>query len=285
MPYFEQKTILCLPGGHQGGVSEEPIEQSDILGNYKGDFTIKNQGFISTKGKNPVYFNREYESFMWYNGIEWVQVPHDNKFVFGKIEDDSKIVWLGNIKEIERNRNYVSNYGELVDYFNNISSYNPELVYFYFDNVDINESDTGMGGNVKKVIRYIENIDNSIQIVDNKLPHTYINKAVTFDGYPFSIDERLVRLAGDDEFIVGSIVGYENGKLEIAVDGFDVKFINGTTSSLKAGSRIIGMTVNGEYGFVKSSYVHRNATGRVVNGGISHVTGKSLISVAIRFGA
>lgn len=79
-----------------------------------------------------------------------------------------------------------------------------------------------------------------IQIVNGTLDDSYINKAVSYDGEPTNLASPEVKLSGDGDIVIGSIIGLSYGKLQIAVDGWDIKFLVGSTVGAWGGNRIIG---------------------------------------------
>lgn len=278
---------MCLPGGYKNSLVEKPISDKDMLGNYRGDYETGSQYLITTKGKDPVYFNRDYEVFRHFNGKDWVDIKPNDKLVFGK-----DIIWLGKNSEL-RDSEHVNNYGAALEYLTSKIEYDPKKIYCYYDKIDQYQFSDAQGINIKKIIKYIENDDNSIILEeDGRINSNFINKAVTWDGYPFNIDNPKVRLVGDNEEVVGAIIGRDNGKIEVAVEGWDIQFINGTSIPLKVGSKIIGMRKNGEYGFVRSMprpnkiyspkyyKILNNSKGRIVDGGYPD---KSIVKVAFNF--
>lgn len=85
-----------------------------------------------------------------------------------------------------------------------------------------------------------------ITIVNGAIADSFINKAVTYDGQPSDLANPKVKLAGNNDIILGSIVGVSYGKLQIAVDGWDIKFLNHDTTDLAPGTRILGAARDGD---------------------------------------
>ena len=109
------------------------------------------------------------------------------------------------------------------------------------------------------------NKDNII-IVNGAIEDLYINKAVTLDGDPVDLASIKVKLAGDGDVVLGSIVGVSYGKLQVVVDGWDIKFISGSSAAVTQNSRIVGAVsasitgvADGTKGYIKS-YVIDPAT-------------------------
>jgi len=287
MPFYEQKILNCIPGGHKNSIVEKPLSHKDIPGFYKGDFNINREPFISTEGRDPVYFNRDYQTFKHFNGRKWVDILPTDDLIFGKLN----FTWLGPHSKLRESEN-VNNYGAALNYLTSKLEYDAKHVYCYYDKINQHQFSEGQGVNVKKVVSYIENDDTSIVIKDGKVGGFYINKAVTWDDHPFNIENPKVKLAGDNEEVVGSIVGSDNGKIEVAVEGWDISFINGTNMPLRIGTKILGMKKKNEYGFVQSlpkpnkiyspkyHIILNNAKGRVVDGGYPD---KSIVKVAFNF--
>lgn len=124
---------------------------------------------------------------------------------------------------------------------------------------------------------------------------TLINRSVTkgSDGH--------FRLAADGDVIHGSIVGFSYGKVQLAVDGWDVRFINGTTSAIPVNSTLVGAapTISGTvtYGLVRPPVAHTGtyalttqqehvaAKGLVTESDGTAVQGSSIVRAAITYGA
>lgn len=81
----------------------------------------------------------------------------------------------------------------------------------------------------------------NIPIMNGTVADEYINRAVTFDGEETASDmgSPKVRLADAGEVVIGAILGTSYGRLQIAVEGWDVKFKVGAAAVTKD-SRIIG---------------------------------------------
>ena len=102
-----------------------------------------------------------------------------------------------------------------------------------------------------------------IVIENGVMDDIYINRAVTLDGEPTNLACPEVRLAGENEIVLGAIIGYSYGKLQIAVEGLDIAFLIDTYSGVRDHTPIIGATYaafgtsphpyeDGNPGFVKS---------------------------------
>ena len=147
------------------------------------------------------------------------------------------------------------------------------------------------------------NRDN-IPIVNGSIADSYINKSVTYDGQPSDLANPTVKLAGAGDVVIGSIVGVSYGKLQIAVSGWDVRFIQSGTTALALGARIVGATVtiggNAIPGFVAAvggasdppTQAEANAIlagrGAVLHGGDVSGTptaGSVIVRVTMRFGS
>ena len=92
-----------------------------------------------------------------------------------------------------------------------------------------------------------------ITMVNGAIADSFINKSVTYDDQPSDLANPKVKLAGEGELVIGSIVGVSYGKLQIAVDGWDIKFMTKDGNDLTPGSRIVGAEISNEHGFVKAA--------------------------------
>lgn len=109
-------------------------------------------------------------------------------------------------------------------------------------------------------------------------------------------DRDLWILSGDGESVEGSIVGFSYGMIQLAVDGWDVRFINSTDITLIDHDRLVGAVFNGERGFVRhpvdltAAYdpvevtEHFIARGSIVDGGPANQAGVGTVRAAIRYG-
>ena len=141
-----------------------------------------------------------------------------------------------------------------------------------------------------------------INVASGSLPLNMINRAVTYDGQPKDLANPKVKLAGNNHIVIGSILGFANNKLQIAVDGWDIKFINGTGSIMDPGARILGAAYGGELGFIKEESLGLPGTylqtqiesaldnmlksrGAVLHGGEAGQPGSAIVRVTMRFGS
>ena len=152
--------------------------------------------------------------------------------------------------------------------------------------------------------------NDAITIVNGSIADSFINKAVTFAGQPADLANPTVKLAGDGEIVIGSIIGVSYGKLQIAVSGWDIRFLQDGVAAITPGSRIIGseLMISGSTvkGFVKAvpgaavgsspsettinTAINAAGLGRgsVLHGGDvtgSPTAGSVIIRVTMRFGA
>jgi len=146
-----------------------------------------------------------------------------------------------------------------------------------------------------------------IDVSSGALSESYINKAVTIDGNPSDLASPKVKLCSTNDYVLGSIIGYSYGRLQVVVSGWDVRFINSTDTALTVGLPILGANASinsvDTYGLIKvgsttatagdtfdtaeaqSSYdLIAKYTGRVVHGGAASGAGSAIVRVAISFG-
>jgi len=90
-----------------------------------------------------------------------------------------------------------------------------------------------------------------ITIVNGAIADSFINKAVTYDDQPGDLSNPKVKLAGNNDVVIGSIVGTSYGKLQIAVSGWDVKFLAIDGNDIVPGTRILGAADTNDLGYVK----------------------------------
>lgn len=90
----------------------------------------------------------------------------------------------------------------------------------------------------------VDHLNPQIQIVKGTLDDSFINKAVTYDGPITDLSCPAVKLAELNEMVVGAIIGYSYGKLQIAVEGWDIKFIPGGHGYATQNTRIVGHISN-----------------------------------------
>lgn len=295
MACYHQKILSAIPSGNLGKVVQTPAGDSDIGGAYKGDFatTIETRGNIPTTGTDPIYFNRNTQRFRHYSGGSWSNIlPTDNR-VLGSTNN----VWLGQNNGVDGSADVVDLISLLEYLENNDPFVTDATVLFYYDGTIPLTKSGRTGFNVQKVTSYDGDIQGQIIIENNSLDKSFINKAVTFDGNPFDIKEPRVRLALDNEMVIGSILGYSKGKLQVAVNGWDIKFINGTSYALPVGSKIVGKTLNNKGGYIQPAYdKYRNimestdegtllkSRGSVTGSGLDDQPGIATVKVAMQFG-
>ena len=123
-----------------------------------------------------------------------------------------------------------------------------------------------------------------------------INRAVTLDGNPQDLANPKVKLVSSGGHILGAIVGYANNKIQVAVTGWDITFINSSNARLNLLGRIVGGVVSGVNGYVKnapnapgsySQTMVRNklrGRGSVIDPGKNGVPGNLKVKVALMFG-
>lgn len=122
---------------------------------------------------------------------------------------------------------------------------------------------------------------------------TIINKAVVRDA----LNPSLWLLTNENSIVDGAIIGFSYGQIQVAVDGWDIRFINGTTNPLLNNVRIIGSALpTGELGFVKNTpavpgsftpdtyHAILNGRGVVNDGGPANEAGEGIVRVAMRYG-
>ena len=135
-----------------------------------------------------------------------------------------------------------------------------------------------------------------ITVVGGAIDDSYINKAVTFDGVPADLANPKVKLAADGQMVVASIIGFSYGRLQLAADGWDIKFINGTATAIAQNVPILGAEHDSKLGFIKGYAAPGTwnaaagntlaiARGMVVDGGPASKAGEGIVRVAMRYGA
>lgn len=104
-------------------------------------------------------------------------------------------------------------------------------------------------------------------------------------------------LSGSNERVDGAIVGFSYGQIQVAVDGWDIKFINGRNTAMNVGRKIVGEEVNGVYGFVHEAEfpaipytfaMARDAyfgSGRVRDGGVDNLAGIAIVKIVMTYGS
>lgn len=229
MAYLEEGILSCLPGGTvPANITAEVITGDDIGGSWKNVHAFADQSSVPTTGTNPVYFDSTNLRFYTHNGSNWVVVVPTHANVFGTDSNNPR-VWLG-INDGATGSEQIDSKYEVTQYLS--SNYNTANRYFFYN---------ALNAKVTKVTAFTaEYEDETIQIVKNKLDNFYINRAVTFSGNHDNLAQMKVRLARENEEVIGSIIGYSYKRLQIAVEGWDIKFINGTSDTLKVGKRILG---------------------------------------------
>lgn len=130
-----------------------------------------------------------------------------------------------------------------------------------------------------------------ISIVNGAIADSFINKAVTYDGQPADLSNPKVKLASANDIVIGAIIGTSYGKLQIAVGGWDIKFLAVDTDVLTPGSRIVGAQMSATArGYVQAANVSTfNAAaaagrGAVLYGGPDPGTAGRIIRVTMIFG-
>jgi len=124
-----------------------------------------------------------------------------------------------------------------------------------------------------------------ISIVNGAIADSFINKAVTYDGQPADLANPKVKLAGNNDIVIGAIIGTSYGKLQIAVGGWDIKFLAATATVIDPGSRIVGAQQTDNHGYVQAapSTFLAAARGSVLKGDGS--TAGRIIRVSMIFGS
>jgi len=291
MAYHEGKIISAtigtkVPVPHS--VTNAVVVDADIAGDWEGIHRESGESSIDTSRVLPIYFRIENRTFYRHDGSNWVTVPATDARVFG-----SGNVWLGkvggatgstNVETLESAGNWLED-----------NSYDSTKTYFYYDILD---------NRIIKITDFTaatDTEDTTLYLVKGNLDKVYINRAVTFAGETDDITNIKVRLAGENEEVIGSIIGLSYGKLQIAAQGWDVKFINGTGNPLTVGKRIIGKANSAVHptipkGFIQevpdapSSYtqadadIRRKGRGMVVNPGDSGGVGVAIVRVAMVWG-
>lgn len=78
-----------------------------------------------------------------------------------------------------------------------------------------------------------------IRIVNGIIAPSFINKAVTYDGDPTDLSCPAVKLAGENEVVIGALIGVAYGKLQVVVEGWDIKFL-AAVGGMTQNTRIVG---------------------------------------------
>ena len=283
MAYHEQKIINGIPGGTvPASISGVNILTPDIGGTWKGTFPKSSQSDISISGTNPVYFDTTDLEFKWNNSANiWQTITPTENSVFG-----STGVWFGANNGESGSENVNSRYSAAA-FIETTNGLDNTKNYFYYDQLETQ---------VVKIDSYIQpQVDGGIQIVKGSLDKVYINRAVTYTGQYDNSAAIKVRLAADNEKVIGSILGYSYGKLQIAVEGWDIKFLNGTGTELQVGKRIMGKQLNTLRGYIQeapdptdvysraNSNLRHNGRGMVVNSGLNLGPGVAIVKVAMEF--
>jgi len=171
------------------------------------------------------------------------------------------------------------------DGFQDAAQKDSDAIFVYYDS----QGSTRNNINVKKVTSYNKSISAGITITKDQLDKEYLNRAVTFGGHPFNINDPIVKLADDNEVVIGSIVGYSNKRLQIHVNGENIKFINGTNYSIPIGSKIVGKKYNDKLGYVQQvGTIESNlekSRGNIINSGEENKAGIALVKSIMKFGA
>ena len=299
MAYNEQKILSAIPGGDllteltRESVDSDDIGQSATV--YLGAHPRSDENSLRT-ADDQVYFDKDNEIFRIKAAsinAQWVtHVPTSNN-VFGTSKTSSDplisprtVVWLGKNNGATGSEK-VNTYSELRNYFNS-NSYDSTNIYYYYN------SGTEI---VEEVLQHFT--PNGIEIVKENLDKSYINRAVTLVD-DFTIHDPKVQLARDDDIVIGSILSYNYRRLQIAVEGWDVKFINGTNNLLTIGSKIIGKSVDNVNGYIQpipdfsvsisgNEEKRSNGRGYVVDTGYKKagniVASVNIVKVSMIFGA
>ena len=307
MAYYHQKLLSAKAGGsigHAYGVT--PMTDSDIGGHYQGDF--RNQFKVPTSdGADSIYYSSPTGEFRVYRQVTgrapgvlgWYTVDPTDTRVLG----NTNKLWLGGTGGAPGSEE-VNSYTEAIEFLaEGTIDLNRYDEFYYYDKRLYSDRGSGIQltdgpYNVYKMFNYDSTLDTLIKIENHKLDKSYFNRAVTFDRVPvFDITNPTVRLALDNEVIIGSIVGYSYSKLQIATDGWDIRFINGTANSIRLGSKIIGKAVNNKGGYVQpvyDKYTELIATtdetnisksrGWIIDPGDDGQAGTSVVRAAMQFG-
>ena len=110
-----------------------------------------------------------------------------------------------------------------------------------------------------------------ISLTNGMVPAADLHKAVAFDGTPTDLASPAVKFALAADRIIGTLVGTSNGKLQIAVQGWDVKFRAVGSRAMSVGERIKGTstpglvtTDGGSQGFLTSVSNSTPATNEII---------------------
>lgn len=316
MAYFEQKILSAVPGGESITDVEStglPVNSDAFGSDYLGAYHIDTEGDRVKTANKQVYFELATRGFRRKGAsttATWLAGNPTDDDVFGTIKTYSDpnippktVVWLGSNQGATGSAN-VEDYASVRAYFHRVT-YSDSNVYYFYNN------DTG---NVEQVDAVLS--PNNIEIIKGSLEKSYINKAVTF-GKDFTWNNPKVGLARDNDMVLGAILGYSYNKLQIAVEGWDISFINGTsidlgsgetsTRPLTIGSRIVGASINDNHGYVQdvpdlrlgtsisegNEDIVDNGRGYVVDSGYDEnvvddeeiLLGTSIVKVSLLFGA
>jgi len=294
MGYFQEKIISASIGRKipvEHSITSEIIDDDDVAGAWKGVYRESVENLVETDGTNPVYFKignrRKTQGFYRYDGSNWVSIPATSAIIFGAAN-----VWLGKVHGATGSEsvNTPAAAGEWLE----DNTYDSTKTYFFYDILD---------NRVKKVTAFTAATvteDTTLYLTKGQLDKVYINRAVTFADETSNINDISVRLAGENEEVIGSILGLSYGKLKIAVEGWDIKFINGTSTPLTVGKRIIGSENSAVHptipkGFIQeapdptdtydesNANIRRKGRGFVVSPGGENA-GASIVKAAMIFG-
>jgi len=281
MNYYDPQQILsAIPGGTIGSVTSAPLVDADIPGDWEGDFDFSEEGNVPNDDTDPIYFDRTNEIFKGWtdSNRRWEILLPTHQNILG-----SNGVWLGK-NDGALGSEKVNDLTSLLEFLAS-TSLDTSQTFYYYDNTNLHDG----VGNIKKVTSYDSDMVFKISIVNGKLDKEYINRAVTFDGYPFNINNPVVRLAGDNEMVIGSILGYSNKRLQIHVTGDNIKFINATDYSIPIGSKIIGHTYDNKGGYVQQAgTIESNlakSRGKIIHSGLDGQSGIGIVKSVMKFGA
>lgn len=123
-----------------------------------------------------------------------------------------------------------------------------------------------------------------IVITNGAIADDLIDRAVTYDGAVTDPSSPPVKLAGDGEVVIGSLVGVSYGKLQIAVEGWDVRFKVGD-AAVTQHSKIVGGIrndgTNNVPGYIKSYVLDPTTAGSPTDAELATIdNGRGSVMVA-----
>ena len=292
-----------MPGGTRPTITVENIDDDDIGGAWKGAFNSLLESTVPTSGTDPIYFdttNRRFKRYVATPTPGWNPINPTAAQVFG-----SSASWLGLNNGITGS-SLINSIREARIYLV-ANGYDTNKNYFFWNEVTETQDDhdpfhdrSNNESSVLKITNFSFEEDDTIEIVKGNLQNFYMRRAVTLSHGFDNLAEVKVRLARDNEEVIGSIVGYSYGKLQIAVEGWDVLFLNSTGSAIPVGSRIVGGESRARHslypwGYVKvapeptdgysltNANLRRMGRGMVMDSSITTAAG-NLVRVAMKFG-